>query len=216
MALQTHCVFVTGGTGYVGRPLIDRLTERGHSVRALARAASASVLPPTAVPIIGDALDASTYVDDVAPADTFVHLVGTPHPNPSKAREFRAVDLASVRAAIDAATHAGVAHFVYLSVAHPAPVMRAYIAVRQEGEARVRASGISATIMRPWYVLGPGHRWPALLKPVYALLEMLPATRDSAQRLGLVSLEEMVAALARAVERPPEQLRICEVPDIRA
>jgi uncharacterized protein YbjT (DUF2867 family) len=216
MALQTHCVFVTGGTGYVGRPLIDRLTERGHRVRALARAASASVLPPTAVPIIGDALDASTYVDDVAPADTFVHLVGTPHPNPSKAREFRAVDLASVRAAIDAATHAGVAHFVYLSVAHPAPVMRAYIEVRQEGEARVRASGISATIMRPWYVLGPGHRWPALLKPVYALLEMLPATRDSAQRLGLVSLEEMVAALARAVERPPEQLRICEVPDIRA
>ncbi len=116
------------------------------------------MLPTSAVPIIGDALDASTYVDGVAPADTFVHLVGTPHPNPSKAREFRAVDLASVGAAIDAATHAGVAHFVYVSVAHPAPVMRAYIAVRQEGEGRVRASGISATILRPWYVLGPGHR----------------------------------------------------------
>ena len=174
------------------------------------------MLPTSAVPIIGDALDASTYVDGVAPADTFVHLVGTPHPNPSKAREFRAVDLASVGAAIDAATHAGVAHFVYVSVAHSAPVMRAYIAVRQEGEARVRASGISATILRPWYVLGPGHRWPVLLKPVYALLEMLPPTRASAQRLGLVSLEEMVAALTRAVERPPEQLRICEVPDIRA
>jgi uncharacterized protein YbjT (DUF2867 family) len=214
--LQAHCVFVTGATGYLGRPLIDRLTERGHNVRALARATSACLLPPSVVPIIGNALDASTYVGGVAPADTLVHLVGTPHPHPSKAGEFRAVDLASVAAALDAATRAGVKHFIYLSVAHPAPVMRAYVAARQEGEARVRATGIPATILRPWYVLGPGHRWPALLKPVYALLEMWPATRASAQRLGLVSLEQMVAALTRAVERAPAQLRICEVPDIRA
>jgi uncharacterized protein YbjT (DUF2867 family) len=212
--LQTHCVFVTGGTGYVGRPLIDRLIERGHTVRALARATSAAMLPPSAVRIIGDALEPSTYADGVGPADTFVHLVGTPHPNPGKAREFRAVDLASVRAAIDAATRARVAHFVYLSVAHPAPVMHAYIAVRREGEALVRGSGLPATILRPWYVLGPGHRWPALLKPLYALFERLPATRDTARRLGLVTLEQMVAALTDAVEHPPELLRICEVPDI--
>ena len=214
--MQTHCIFVTGGTGYIGRPLIDRLIERGHAVRALARTASAAVLPASATRIIGDALDPSTYAEGVAPADTFVHLVGTPHPNPAKAREFREVDLASIRAAIDASTRGRVTHFIYLSVAQPAPVMHAYIAVRQEGEALVRATGIPATILRPWYVLGPGHRWPALLKPAYALFEMLPATRASARRLGLVTLEQMVAALTRAVEHPPERLRICEVPEIRA
>lgn len=169
--MQTHCVFVTGGTGYVGRPLIARLIERGHSVRALARPASAAALPSSAVRVIGDALDATTYGDGVAPADTIVHLVGTPHPNPRKAREFIDVDLASVRAAVDVATRTRVAHFIYLSVAHPAPVMRAYIAVREQGEALVHASGIPATILRPWYVLGPGHRWPVLLKPIYALFE---------------------------------------------
>lgn len=216
IALQTHCVFVTGGTGYVGRPLIGRLIERGHTVRALARAESAAVLPSSAARIIGDALDPSTYAEGVKPADTFVHLVGTPNPNPGKAREFREVDLASVRAAADAATRAQVAHFIYLSVAHPAPVMRAYIAVRQEGEALVRATALPATILRPWYVLGPGHRWPAILRPMYALFELLPATRDAARRLGLVTLEQMVAALVYAVEHPPERLRICEVPEIRA
>jgi uncharacterized protein YbjT (DUF2867 family) len=214
--LDTHCVFVTGGTGYIGRPLIDRLIERGHAVRALARATSIATLPPSAVRVPGDALDSATYVEHVAPADTFVHLVGTPHPNPGKAREFRDVDLASIRAAIAASTRSRVTHIIYLSVAHPAPVMRAYIAVRQEGEALVRATGIPATILRPWYVLGPGHRWPAVLKPAYALFEMLPATRDSARRLGLVTLEQMVAALTHAVEHPPERLRICEVPEIRA
>jgi hypothetical protein len=55
-----------------------------------------------------------------------------------------------------------------------------------------------------------------LLKPVYALFEILPATRDAARRLGLVTLDEMVAALAHAVEHPPERLRICAVPEIRA
>ena len=214
--MQTHCVFVTGGTGYVGRPLINRLIERGHAVRALARRTSSAVLHSSAVRVIGDALDSSTYAANVAPADTLVHLVGTPHPSPAKAREFRDVDLVSVRAATEAAMRARVSHFIYLSVAHPAPVMQAYIAVRQEGEALVRATGIPATILRPWYVLGPDHRWPVLLKPVYALFEILPATRDAARRLGLVTLDEMVAALAHAVEHPPERLRICGVPEIRA
>ena len=68
IALQTHCVFVTGGTGYVGRPLINRLIERGHVVRALARPASATVLPSPSTQIIGDALDSSTYAGCVAPA----------------------------------------------------------------------------------------------------------------------------------------------------
>lgn len=215
IALHTHCVFVTGGTGYVGRPLIDRLIERGHRVRALARATSAAVLPRSATQIIGNALDPSTFEQGVTPADTLVHLVGTPHPNPRKAREFRDVDLASVRAATAAATRARVSHFVYLSVAHPAPVMHAYIAVRKEGEAMVRATGIPATILRPWYILGPGHRWPTLLKPLYALFESIPVTRDGARRLGLVTLEQMVAALVRAIENPPDLLRIVEVPEIR-
>ena len=214
--MQTHCVFVTGGTGYVGRPLINRLIERGHTVRALARQTSSAVLHSSVARVIGDALDPSTYAAGVAPADTLVHLVGTPRPSPAKAREFRDIDLVSVRAATEAAMRAHVSHFIYLSVAHPAPVMRAYIAVRQEGEALVRATGIPATILRPWYVLGPGHRWPILLKPVYALFEILPATRDTARRLGLVTLDEMVAALAHAVEHPPERLRICGAPEIRA
>jgi uncharacterized protein YbjT (DUF2867 family) len=109
-----------------------------------------------------------------------------------------------------------VRHFVYVSVAHPAPVMRAYIAVREEGETLVRASGIPATILRPWYVLGPGHRWPYLLLSVYALLRRIPATRDGAERLGLVTRRAMISALVRAIEAPPDgPVRIIEVPEIR-
>ena len=38
-------VFVTGGTGSIGRPLVAELFRRGHSVRALARPGSGGRLP---------------------------------------------------------------------------------------------------------------------------------------------------------------------------
>lgn len=134
-------VFITGGTGYMGVRVAARLVARGHRVRALARAASAGRLPAGVEPVIGDALVGATYGAAIAPADAFVHLVGTPHPNPSKTAEFERVDLASAPAAITAASAAGVRHFVYLSVAQPAPVMHAYIAARAAAETRPARAG---------------------------------------------------------------------------
>jgi uncharacterized protein YbjT (DUF2867 family) len=102
-----------------------------------------------------------------------------------------------------------------VSVAHPAPVMKAYTAARAEGEALLAAAGLRATILRPWYVLGPGHRWAYALAPLYWMAERVPSTRETARRLGLVTLGQMVAALVHAVEHPPEATRIVGVPEIR-
>jgi len=209
-------VFVTGATGYLGRPLIAALLARGDDVHALVRRGSESRLPAGARPIIGDALDESTFAGAIPAGATIVHLVGTPHPSPSRAAEFQRVDLGSIRATTTAARRARARHLVYVSVAHPAPVMRAYIAARTQGEALVRSTEIPSTILRPWYVLGPGHYWPYLLVPFYAVLRRVPATRDTAIRLGLVTRREMVAALVHAVANPPASgTRTIEVPEIR-
>jgi len=214
--MASASVFVTGGTGYIGRPLIERLLEGGYRVHGLARSGSEARLPRGATAVIGNALDAASFTAAIPHGATIVHLVGTPNPSPSKAAEFEQVDLASIRATAAAAQIAQARHLIYVSVAQPAPVMRAYVAARAKGEERVRATGIPATILRPWYVLGPGHRWPYLLVPFFALLRLLPATRDTAQRLGLVTRTQMVAALLRAVAQPQtEGVRIVEVPEIR-
>jgi uncharacterized protein YbjT (DUF2867 family) len=184
-------------------------------VRALTRPGSEGRLPPGAEPVLGDALQATSFEPAVPPADTLVHLVGTPRPNPRKAREFEQVDLRSIQASVKAARSGRVKHLIYVSVAQPAPVMKAYIAVRESGERLIRESGLSATILRPWYVLGPGHRWPCALIPMYALLRLIPATRSGATRLGLVTLRQMVGALVEAVENPPSGIRVLEVPEIR-
>jgi uncharacterized protein YbjT (DUF2867 family) len=165
--------------------------------------------------VTGEALKMDSYTEDVRGADTFVHLIGVAHPSPAKAKEFREIDLTSIRVAIKAARDAGIRHFVYLSVAQPAPMMHAFIAVRAEGEAMIRASGIPATFLRPWYVLGPGHRWPYALLPMYWVMGIFPKTRESAQRLGLVTIREMISALLWAVENPATQTRSLNVPQIR-
>lgn len=210
-----HSIFITGATGYLGRRLVPELLRRGHQVKALVRKESAGKLPRDCTPVIGNALDSHTYAERVAPADTFVHLVGVSRPNPLKADEFRKVDLTSVKQALEAAIGAGIAHFVYVSVAHPAPVMKGYIRVREECEALILASGLSATILRPWYVLGPGHRWPYVLLPFYKVFEWFPPTAESSRRLGLVKLPQMIRALTFAVENPRQGIYVMEVPQIR-
>jgi len=215
MTEARRSVFVAGGSGYLGRPLILRLREHGHEVRALVRPGSERKLPAGCVPVLGNALDASSYAAQIAPSDTFVQLVGVAHPSPSKGEQFRAIDFVSASGAIKAAVDAGVKHFVYLSVAHPAPMMTSYIAVRMECEALLRASGMNATIVRPWYVLGPGHRWPYAIIPMYWLCSLLPPTREGARRLGLVTLKQMTLTLANAVEYPAQGVRVAGVPEIR-
>ncbi|HVP55993.1 MAG TPA: NAD(P)H-binding protein [Candidatus Eisenbacteria bacterium] len=214
MAQRT--VFLTGSTGFLGRSLATELLRRGHQVRALVRRGSESRVVPGCECAVGDALRAESYAAQIAPADTLVHLIGVAHPSPSKADEFRTIDLGSCREAVQAAKQAGIRHFVYLSVARPAPMMKAYQAVRAEGEQLVIGSGIPATFVRPWYVLGPGRSWPVVLTPFYALARALPATREGANRLALVTLEQMTQTLAWAVENPSETLQVFEPPQIKS
>jgi uncharacterized protein YbjT (DUF2867 family) len=209
-------ILIAGATGFLGRNLSAALLARGHRVRTLVRLGSEDRVTPGCDIVFGDPLDRLRYRRALSEIDTLVQLVGVSHPSPAKAALFRSVDLNAAQAAIEAGKEAAVRHLVYVSVAHPAPLMKAYIAVRSHAEGMIRASGLNATILRPWYVLGPGRRWPLFLLPVYGALGILPWTRDAARRLGLVTVEHMIDAMVRSVEEPPAGIRILEVPEIRS
>lgn len=209
-------ILITGVSGYIGRALAELLLSRGHSVVGLVRPGQRLRLTPGIQLIEGDALDEDDVRVAGAGCDSLVHLVGTRRPAPWKRQAFESIDAGSLYATAAAAKALGNPHVVYVSVAHPAPTMHAYIGVRTSCEAELARLRIRRTIVRPWYVLGPGHRWPHILKPFYALAERMPSTRDSALRLGLVTHQEMIGTLAWAVEHPSDDMRVLEVPEIRA
>ena len=209
-------VFVTGATGHMGRALIPVLNARGHDVTALVRPGSESKAPDGCSVLPGNPLDPVSFTTRMPDCDTLVHLVGTAHPSPWKGQQFRDIDQASLNASVTAARIRGIPHLVYVSVAQPALIMRAYIQVRAECEQTIRDAGLNASILRPWYVLGPGRRWPAVLIPLYKLFEVIPTTREGAVRLGLVTMEQMISALVWSVENPPTGVRITGVPGMRS
>lgn len=209
-------IFITGGTGYIGKRLISILLKKNCRVVALVRPGSEGKIPAGCEAVVANPFETDTFAPSIPAGCTFVQLLGVPHPSPRKREQFYDVDLKSVQASAAAARQAGAGHFIYVSVSQtPTRIMRDYQQVRAMGERAVRATGIPRTFIRPWYVLGPGHWWPLLLWPLYKILEIIPFTRATALDLGLVTLPQMLRTLVSAVENPPEGERVFNVPEIR-
>ena len=133
------------------RPRIHpELAQRDTEILALVRAHPLQSCQQTAARLLAIRSTTDFRARD-SEDSTFIQLVGVPHSSPRKAKQFREIDLVSVRESVAAATVARVKHFVYLSVAQPAPTMKEYIAVRAEGESMIRAAGLRSTVLRPIY-----------------------------------------------------------------
>lgn len=88
-------VFVTGGSGYVGRNLIRGLISNGFAVRALARSdASAAVVKSLgAVPVKGDVLDEQSLRDGMSGCWAVIHAAAdTRHGRSDSAQELTNVE----------------------------------------------------------------------------------------------------------------------------
>src|SRR4051812_12097212 len=96
-------IFITGGTGYMGRRLIKLLLNNGYSVKALVREGSENKLPAGCNYVTGNAFDAGSFVLAIPAGATFIQLLGVSHPSPKKKALFKTVDLASAKASAHAA-----------------------------------------------------------------------------------------------------------------
>jgi nucleoside-diphosphate-sugar epimerase len=215
-AKNKRTIFITGATGYIGTRLIKLLTEKGHRVIALVRKGSEHKVPAGAEVVVGNPFDAQTFQQYIPEGCVFVQLLGVAHPSPKKAKQFKEIDLRSVKVSADAADNAGVLHFIYISVAMtPSKLMHAYQEVRKEGEKYCLSKTFNCTFIRPWYVLGPGHWWPVSLLPFYGLAEIIPSWRKKARAMALVTISQMLETLLKVTESEPLPLRILEIKDIR-
>ena len=144
---------ITGGTGFVGKRLIDRALGLGHRVRALTRRPQAA---REGVEWIAGALDTPDALRDIATgADAVIHVAGVVNA-PDKAG-FVAGNVTGTQALVAAAKAASVPRFVHVSsLSAREPALSTYGWSKAEGEAAVRAAIPDAAVVRPPAIYGPG------------------------------------------------------------
>jgi nucleoside-diphosphate-sugar epimerase len=170
-------VFVTGGSGFIGRVLIRRLAGEGHDVRALVRSAAAAetVAALGATPVRGVLTDPDTWRDAVSGSEVLFHLAAETDLDADLARH-QLVTVDGTRAALRVARDAKVARFVncgseaallagdpLIDVDETAPLRpdspAPYCAVKAQQEAIVldaNTQDFTTVSIRPKYVWGPG------------------------------------------------------------
>ncbi|MFA6112380.1 MAG: NAD(P)H-binding protein [Sphingomonas sp.] len=146
-------IAITGGTGFVGRTLIELAVQAGHEVRALTRRPQPDIARVTWV---SGALDTGMALTSlVRGADAVIHVAGVV--NAPDRDGFAAGNIAGTQAVVDAATGAGAHRFIHVSsLAAREPSLSAYGWSKAGAEHVVEASSLDWTIVRPTAIYGPG------------------------------------------------------------
>ena len=129
-------VLVTGGTGVLGRRVVDLLEVEGVETLVLSRSGRAGT-------IRGDLLTGGGLEDAVRGTDTIIHCASSPF------RKARRVDVEGTRRLLGAAARAGVSHLVYISIvgidrtsSYP------YYGIKLQTEGVIESSPVPHTVLR--------------------------------------------------------------------
>ena len=196
-------VLVTGGTGRLGRPTVERLRAAGHDVQVLSRREGVGH-------VIGDLRSGVGIPDAVDGVDTVMHLA---------TRNGRG-DVAPTRTLLDACRSAGIHHVVYMSIVGVDRIPFGYYREKLAIEGLIASSGIPHTILRAtqFHDLVAGlfnaqRHLPVMLAPRFSFQPI--ATADVATRLVELVAAGAASAAGAAGRVPdiggPEQLPAAEL-----
>lgn len=194
-------VLILGGTGFVGRHLVEALLRERCRVTVLSRGVDPTRkqrLSRDASLIEGDVANPDflrAVLDDV---DAVVNLVGILNEQGDSGRGFEHVYVELLEALIEAMQSMGVRRLLQMSALNAGTGHSHYLKARGRAEQKVRASGLDWTLFRPSVIAGPGDglfcRFDALLRYVPAL----PVGRANA-RFQPVWVGDVVQAFVNAL-----------------
>ncbi|HEX4871598.1 MAG TPA: NAD-dependent epimerase/dehydratase family protein [Nevskiaceae bacterium] len=214
--------FVTGGSGFVGRHLIQALRRDGHPVRALARSprAEAAVRAAGAEPVPGDLLDRAALRRGLSGCGWVFHCAAEVDEWGDPARYWQ-INVEGTQALLDAAAGAPGLRLVHVSTEAvyadggpmadlderrplPARPLPRYARTKGEAERRVLAAvagGLDALIVRPRLVWGRDDS-SVLPKLVQGVREGRFAwVEQGAYLTSTTHIDNLVEGLLKAAER---------------
>lgn len=198
-------VFVTGGTGFVGRELLRQLLAAGHAVRTLVRGGSADKLEePGKVEIhTGDITDPGSLVGALEGCDAVIHLVGIIREFRGRGITFKKMHVNATENILEACDEQGVQRYLHMSSNGTRENgSTAYHRTKWQAEELVRASGLDWTIFRPSLIFGQGSEFVKMLTELIHRVPVVPVIGDGKYRMQPVSVVQVAESFVRALEMP--------------
>lgn len=200
---DARAIAILGGTGFVGRALVERLLADGHAVTVVSRNRARHaerLLAPNATIRECDEYDAAALADALRGHDTAINLVGVLNDAGigDSDRGFVRAHVELTRTLIAACRDAGIARLLQMSSLNAGRGRSHYLRTRGQAEELVKASGLDWTIFQPSVIFGPGDGLFCRFAAVLALAPALPLARASA-KFAPVYLGDVVEAFARAL-----------------
>jgi len=205
-------VFVTGGTGFVGRAVVGALRSHGFTVRCLVRRGSEHHLRGMGAieRVEGDVRVRAGLDQEMAGCDAVIHLVGIIRERPHAT--FEQIHVQGTRNVVDAARAAGIRRLLHMSALGTRPGARSrYHQTKWAAEEAVRASGLAWTIFRPSIIYGRGDGFVTLLARMLRRSAFVPVIGTGRNRLQPVPVEHVAEAFARALTLPATEKQVYDV-----
>lgn len=194
-------IFITGGTGYVGVPIVRRLAEEGHGLRLLVRRGASVPSGISFRAVTGDLEDAKSLREGAHGAQAVVHLVGIIREE--RQATFEAVHVEGTRRVLEAAAAEGVPRLVYMSALGADEGSKSgYSRTKAQAERLVEAAPMVHTIFRPSVIFGPGGPGPTFASEIATKLLPLPLHPlfgKGDQEIQPVHVDTVAEAFSKAV-----------------
>ena len=195
-------IFLAGGSGFVGRQLVDSLLQSGHSVRLLVhRQVPAAVTGVEQVE--GDAVRPEGLAAAVEGCDAVINLVGIIREFPGRGITFDRLHVQATANLLVAAGSAGVRRYLQMSaLGTRAGAVSRYHQTKFQAEELVRASGLATTIFRPSLIYGAGDAFITMLAGQIRLAPVIPVIGGGNYRLQPIHVDDVARCFVMALDMP--------------
>lgn len=200
-------IVVTGGTGFIGRQIVNRLLETGTDEIAVTTRDPGRQDPWGGRVELAQAFagDPTSLGRAFARADVVVHAIQFPnHPveDASRGRTYLEVDGQGTATAARVAKSMGARRFVYLSGAGAGQGRpEAWFRAKDMAEAAIRESGMEHVFLRPSWIYGPGDRSMSRFVFFCRYLPVVPVIGDGTTPVYPIYVKDVARCAADAVRR---------------
>ncbi|HEY2344640.1 MAG TPA: complex I NDUFA9 subunit family protein [Xanthomonadaceae bacterium] len=200
---DARAIAILGGTGFVGRALVERLLGDGHAVTVVSRNRARHadrLLAPGAAVRECDEYDAAALAAALRGHDVAINLVGILN-DPGfgdSDRGFVRAHVELTRTLVAACKETGIARLLQMSALNAGRGRSHYLRTRGAAEELVKASGLDWTIFQPSVIFGPGDGLFCRFATLLPFAPVLPLARASA-KFAPVYVGDVVEAFARAL-----------------